>query len=87
METTLEHAIREIENFLSGQGGAYDWDEFTTRPIKNNAELESIRLRCFHLRDAYPPRPGQSSYCNDEGIAVLRRILAGLKMNDVSRRS
>jgi hypothetical protein len=78
-KTTCEDAAGCIEDFLCHKGKPYDWDDFTTLPIRHDAELDAIRLRCFHLRDEYPPAPGQRVYCSDEGMAVLKNILAQLR--------
>jgi hypothetical protein len=78
-QTTREEAVRYIEDFLQDTGGRWDWDDFTSIPIKNDAELDAIRIQCSDLRVDYPPAPGQGGYCNDEGFAVLKSILADLR--------
>ncbi len=78
-KTTRLDAIAVIERFLADAGQPHDWDDFTSLKIEHDPFLESVRLRCFHLRDAYPPNAGDYSYCNEEGMAVLVSILDDLK--------
>ena len=78
MKMTKADVAQEIENFLTGAGGRWDWDDFTSIPITNDPELDAIRIRCAYLNDLYPPdRPGW--YCNDEGIRILHSILKDLR--------
>jgi hypothetical protein len=78
-KTSWEDAARFIEDFLCQRGRPYDWDDFTTLPIKHNAELDAIRRRCCDLRDQYPPAPGERAYCSEAGLSVLREILAEVR--------
>lgn len=74
---TRVDVILEIEKFLSGRGGAYDWDDFTVFPI-SDANLDGIREFCATLPDRYPPTTcGQ--YCNGAGIVELKQVLAKLR--------
>ena len=62
-----------LRNFLTGQGGEWDWDDFTSIRIKDPF-LEDIRMRCASLPDKFPPtKPGY--YCSDEGLIELQRLL------------
>jgi len=79
MKRTTEEVIREISRFLDGLGGAYDWDDFLTIPIKDQ-RLDAIRIECGDLRDKYPPGSCRQ-YCSDEGLERLREILKGLQSN------
>jgi hypothetical protein len=76
---TTEYVIEEIEKFLNGTGGAYDWDDFTSIPIRD-PHLNSIRIECAELRESYPPT-SDDGYCGHEGLDRLREILDGLKKN------
>ena len=42
---TRDDVAMTIESFLSGTGGAYDWDDFLTFPIAD-PDLEALRQRC-----------------------------------------
>ena len=77
MKMTKAEAAKYIEDFLLGRGGAWDWDDFISIRL-NNPELENVRLRCGSLPESYPPeKPGQ--YCNEEGLAILKALLARLR--------
>ena len=74
---TKTEVAKCLEDFLRGRGGGWDWDDFLSIRIKDPA-IERIRLRCASLPESYPPEsPGQ--YCNQEGLAVLRSLLADLR--------
>jgi hypothetical protein len=77
MKRTTEEVIGEITRFLSGIGGAYDWDDFLTIPIKDQ-RLNAIRIECLDLREKFPPESCRQ-YCSDEGLERLRGILKGLQ--------
>lgn len=77
IKRTVDFAIKEITKFLNGVGGAYDWDDFVSIPIKDR-RLDSIRLECFELREKYPPGV-KRQYCGDEGLRRLEEILHELE--------
>lgn len=77
VKVSREDVEKYIEDFLSGKGGPWDWDDFISIRIKNNPELERIRLICARLSDQYPP--DQGGYCNSEGMKVLGQILDELR--------
>lgn len=77
MKRTTDEVITEIAKFLSGVGGAHDWDDFISIPIKDR-RLDAIRIECSDLRDKYPPGE-KRQYCSDEGLERLEEILRGLK--------
>ena len=79
MKRTKEEVISEIEKFLMDEGGAYDWDDFLSVPIKNDRELDAIRIECDGLRDKYPPRSNCRQFCSDEGMRRLQELLSGLR--------
>jgi hypothetical protein len=81
MKISREDVAKYIEDFLSGKDGPLDWDYFISVRIKDNPELEAIRLRCGRLPDQYPPDKG--GYCNAEGMKVLRQILVELSTKSV----
>jgi len=61
-----------ITDFLENRGGEYDWDDFTTYPLKD-PELEKIRKDCYEVCVRYPSR-SKTKWCSDEGVQELRRI-------------
>ena len=78
MNVTRAEAAHYIEDFINGTGGRWDWDDFISLRIKNDAELEAIRHRCARLPAEFPPvKPG--TYCSDAGIELLRAFLLSLK--------
>ena len=75
---TKEEVANEIESFLSGTGGAYDWDEFCTFTLAD-PQLDKIRARCARLDQEFPP--GLSGgYCSEEGMKVLRAYVEQLRV-------
>jgi hypothetical protein len=62
-----------LRNFLSGQGGEWDWDDFISIPL-DDAETDKIRIQCAELPDKYPPQ-AQGAYCSEEGMEVLKSLL------------
>jgi hypothetical protein len=77
MKMTKAEVADEIEAFVEGTGGEWDWDDFIHIPI-DNPELERIRLRCEKLPEEFPP--SQSGYyCSSEGIRVLEEIARELR--------
>ena len=67
----------EIERFLNGTCGPWDWDEFTSFPIED-PELDAIRKQLAHLPVDYPPsEPGH--YASDEGKQVALEIVERLR--------
>jgi hypothetical protein len=77
MTRTTEEVIAEITKFLTGMGGAHDWDDFISIPIKNK-RMEAIRIECSDLRDNYPPQT-KHQYCSEEGLKRLAEILHTLR--------
>ncbi len=77
---TKEDVADEIEAFLNGAGGAYDWSDFCTFTIAD-PELDKIRARCAQLDIEFPPEKS-GEYCGSEGIRVLRSYVEYLRHND-----
>ena len=74
---TREDVVNEIEAFLDGLGGAFDWDDFCTFTIAD-PELDKIRARCARLDEEFPPG-SSGGYCNEEGMNVLREYVESLR--------
>jgi hypothetical protein len=77
MMMTKEQVLLEIEKFLSDEGGAHAWDDFTSVRFKDPA-LEKIRMFCADLPVLYPPAHCRQ-YCNEEGLNRLRKLASDLK--------
>jgi hypothetical protein len=54
-----------LRNFVNGQGGEWDWDDFTSVPIAD-AQLESVRLRAEAV----------DVPLTEQGATILRELLA-----------
>jgi hypothetical protein len=75
-----EEVARTIEDFVNSRGGPWDWDDFISVPIVD-PRLESIRARCAHLDEEFPPsRPGE--YCGEGGFDVMRQFIHQLRESD-----
>jgi len=66
-----------LEDFLKGDGGKWDWDDFTLGMSFANPLLESIRKRCANLGKEFPPS-NPNEYCNEEGRDVIRDYIKQL---------
>ena len=72
LRQAYEDAASEIEAFVEGRGGEWDWDDFTSTS-KPDAFLESVRNRCDAVYDEFPATQ-KGRYCSDEGFDVLRSL-------------
>ena len=69
---TPDEVADQIEKFVEGSDGTYDWDDFTSFELAD-PYLESVRQRCIDTNVRYPPRDGRG-WCNEEGTSVLRQL-------------
>jgi hypothetical protein len=76
---TKSEVAQFLDDFLHDRGGAWDWDDFTSIPIKDPA-LERIRLGCATLPERFPPAHCRE-YCNEEGRAEIEEFLKNLRDN------
>ncbi|MCY3003029.1 MAG: hypothetical protein NTV21_14600 [Planctomycetota bacterium] len=81
-DMSREEVAQCIQDFLEGTGGAYDWDDFTSSEFRD-PELESVRKQCIDVYTSFPAANGEG-YCNAEGLAELRRLLALLRSQPTS---
>lgn len=81
-DMSREEVAQCIQDFLDGTGGAHDWDDFTSFQIRD-PELESVRIQCIDVHTRFPAAKGEG-YCNAEGLAELRRLLALLRSQPTS---
>jgi hypothetical protein len=68
--------VRLIDDFITGSGGQWDWDDFISIPLDDPA-LEHVRLEAARLPDRFPP--AQFGYTSAEGLAELRRLADTLR--------
>jgi hypothetical protein len=72
-----EEVTKYIDDFLTGGGGEWDWDDFTSVAIAD-PELDRVRQQCVEATEHWPAtKPGQ--YCSSEGLAELRKIADSLR--------
>lgn len=55
-------------------GGEWDWDDFTSTPLKDDY-LDAVRRLCLHLPDMFPPEKDSGRYCSPEGLQALQVML------------
>ncbi len=65
-----------IRGFLNGTGGKWDWDDFISTPL-SDSRLDEVRRLCGELPDRFPPHE-EGSYCDENGLQLLRQIAADL---------
>jgi len=80
IERSREEVTRYIEDFISQKGREWDWDDFTSIPIRD-PRLEEIRLRCISIDESHPPE-NESEWCSEAGRALLAQLLVDLDLDD-----
>ena len=65
MKDERHYTVETISAFLAGNGGKWDWDDFTSCPLRD-ARMESIRRRALAV----------DLPLDEEGAAVLQILLA-----------
>ncbi|MEO8050642.1 MAG: hypothetical protein ABI833_09525 [Acidobacteriota bacterium] len=76
------YALKSIRDFLTGEGGEWDWDDFTSIPL-GFSELRDLQQFCAYLSITYPER---GRYCSEEGMELLRGKLKDLENNTPTTR-
>ncbi|QEF97956.1 hypothetical protein Mal15_20020 [Stieleria maiorica] len=61
--------VQIIERFLSGEGGAYEWDDFLSLPIAD-PNLDRVRQQCVRV-----------DWASKKGRESIERILAEIRGN------
>ena len=74
---TREQVAQILDDFVSGKGGRWDWDDFISFPIEDEY-LDLIRERCTHLSEEFPP-DAPRAFTNQRGIDVIRRFIDDLR--------
>jgi hypothetical protein len=75
-KATREEVARSVEDFVSGSGGPWDWDDFISCSIADE-ELEGVRISCLRAQSEYPG--GATQWCSEEGMDVLRDLAKRLR--------
>jgi hypothetical protein len=73
---TREEVADILEDFVSGKGGNWDWDDFISFRIADS-ELERIREHCANLDSEHPSDKGR--YCSEKGLEVIRDYIKLLR--------
>ena len=75
-----DECSKQIDAFLAGTCGDYDWDDFiSTR--STDPDIKSVIDYCSNSRDIYPPeKPG--NWCGAVGATKLAELSRLLKSND-----
>lgn len=81
-DPTREEIIQIITNFLEDKSSGYEWDDFTTFPLKA-PELEKIRRDCYEVYCQYPSGR-RDKWCSDKGIERLKEILLKVKSKEIN---
>ncbi|WP_298395632.1 hypothetical protein [Sphingobium sp.] len=68
MKDEQRYTVEAISAFLAGTGGEWDWDDFTSCPLRDR-RMESIRRRALAV----------DLPIDEEGEAVLRTLVAEAK--------
>ena len=80
LNMSKEEAAVEIEKFLEGKGGDWDWDDFITISQKD-PYLDRVRIKCSSVFYDYPAGK-EGGYCSEEGYEVLRNLVKELRQGD-----
>ena len=74
---TQTEVANEIEAFVEGRSGKWDWDEFISLRLVD-PELDAIRRLCGCLPEIDPPTAA-GHYCGERGMAIMTRLVAALR--------
>lgn len=80
MSNEMREALEVARDFLSGQGGPWDWGEFINLPVRDPA-ASRFQDFCRSLPVTFPPI-NPIEYCSDDGKAALRRYIDELTEKD-----
>ena len=70
MTQEMKETIREIRDFLEGQGNPWAWDDFLSVPPPD-PEVAELQIFCRELSFYYPPEK-ETEYCSKAGMDQLR---------------
>ena len=77
IDVSNDYVADLIQDMIDGNSQGWDWDDFTTIPIKD-PYLDGIRQRCERLRNEYPP-DREADYCGPEGVEIMQSYVAELR--------
>ena len=79
---SVQEVRKYLEEFLSGVGNPYEWDDFLSIPVRD-PYLDSIRNRSNRLQGDYPPvEPGH--WCSPDGEKILISLIDELRQHEDS---
>ena len=84
MQMTYGEVADVLERFAEGKGNKWDWDDFTSGPILDDAFLKEIQTRCCTLGAEFPPER-KGSYCGPGGLDVLRGYVKELRVRSLDQ--
>ncbi len=77
IDVSKDYVADLIQAMIDGNSQDWDWDDFTTIPIKD-PYLDGIRQRCAGLWKEYPP-DREADYCGPEGVEIMQSYVAELR--------
>jgi hypothetical protein len=72
------YIARAIRHFLDGSTGEWDWEDFTSAPLKN-PQTEEIRQFCAATNRLFPPTEN-GDWCSEAGSDAMRAIQLRLEI-------
>jgi hypothetical protein len=60
-----------VRQFIQGNVGPYEWDDFLSIPLKDTV-LEQLRITCVELPKTHPPTD-RNHYCSPAGLMELEK--------------
>ena len=77
IDVNKDYVADLIQEMIDGNSQGWDWDDFTTIPIKD-PYLDGIRQRCARLWKEYPP-DRKADYCGPKGVEIMESYVAELR--------
>jgi hypothetical protein len=77
IDVSKDYVADIIQAMIDGTGQDWDWDDFTSIPIKD-PYLDEIRQRCARLWQEYPP-DREADYCGPNGVEIMQSYVAELR--------
>ena len=77
IDVSKDYVADLIQEMIDGNSQGWDWDDFTSIPIKD-PYLDGIRQRCARLWKEYPP-DRKADYCGPKGIEIMQSYVAALR--------
>lgn len=77
IDVSRDYVVDLIQEMIDGNSQGWDWDDFTSIPIKD-PYLDGIRQRCARLWQEYPP-DRKADYCGPKGVEIMQSYVAELR--------